>query len=337
MFKLYLTQRSVNEATAHYLTLIERAIFNAGQYSKRIFRVNDILKNDIVITVESKDFFLLQILKPRNKKINWFQGINPEEALMMYKNPLRAALWRFFEQVTLRKSSLNIFVSKAMQAHYLTKYGYNSGNYFIMPCYNSPLNPLAFFEKGKYISPSFVYTGSLSSWQCVNQVLLIFKQLQILIPNANLKILTTEREKARLMIKQFDVQNCEVDYVPAKQIGEELKKYKYGFLIREEHIVNTVSTPTKMNTYLANGVIPIYSNVISDFEENINLDHYELRCSPKLVPMEIAQLIYNFEVKVEVEPKQFLELCQTIFNKYYNDKYYTEKLSMVFTNTLFTS
>jgi len=272
------------------------------------------------------------LLKPGNKKINWFQGINPEEAVMIYKNKLRAFIWEIYERITLKNAVLNLFVSKAMQSHYNNKYGYNGDNYLIMPCYNAYLNPAAFLDKDKYTNPKFVYSGSLSTWQCINKVLEIFKHVQSLIPDASLMILTAAQTKARLMIKQHQLNNCDVAYIPSDQIGDELKKYKYGFLIREDHMVNTVSTPTKMNTYLANGIIPVFSDVVADFKDKIALYEYELRLSTTLHSKEIAQIIYDFEANVRVEPTRYMAYCQTIFDTYYNDKIYTEPLGMIFKN-----
>jgi glycosyltransferase involved in cell wall biosynthesis len=329
MFKFYLTDRSINEATTYYLSLIERAIVLIGSQSERIFSVSKIEEKDVVITIEAKDFFMVQLLKPKNKKINWFQGITPEEAKMMNKTKLHALAWEMFERVALKKSILNLFVSEAMQQHYYRKYGYSKSNYIVVPCYNALLNYGNFYTEEKYINPRFVYAGTLSKWQCIDQILNVFKIVQTLLPNAELKILTSEQEKGKLMVEQLKIKNVQVKYVPFSHIGEELKKYKYGFLIREDHIVNAVATPTKMSTYLANGVIPIFSNVVSAFVGNIDLGEYELRIPAEWTAKQIAQNIVGFEKHIVVNPEKLFGKCQYIFNEYYNDQYNTQQLATV--------
>ena len=116
-----------------------------------------------------------------------------------------------------------------------------------------------------------MYAGSLSAWQNIDETLKIFKQIENIIPEATLTLLTEEKIKAQALIKQYDIQNAMVRYVSLNNLNEELLKHKYGFLLRKDIKVNNVSTPTKMNSYLSSGVIPIYSDAIKDFSKHINL------------------------------------------------------------------
>jgi len=56
-----------------------------------------------------------------------------------------------------------------------------------------------------------------------------------------------------------------VKTVSPEDITIELTPYQYGFILRDEHIMNQVSCPIKLCEYLANGVIPIMSQGIGDF------------------------------------------------------------------------
>jgi len=51
-----------------------------------------------------------------------------------------------------------------------------------------------------------------------------------------------EKEKANTILKKEQVQHFEVKYVPLSELDIELSKYKYGFLIRKNHIVNYILT-----------------------------------------------------------------------------------------------
>ncbi|HCH8014075.1 TPA: hypothetical protein NJW72_003719, partial [Acinetobacter baumannii] len=114
------------------------------------------------------------------------------------------------------------------------------------------------------------YAGSLATWQCVDKTLELYSLIERVLPNASLTLLTKEKELAETMINNYKIKNYSIKYVSLENLDTELLKYKYGFLIRENHIVNNVATPTKMNSYLANGIIPIYSSFIDDFKVNFN-------------------------------------------------------------------
>ncbi|MFH4294131.1 hypothetical protein WAJ58_23570, partial [Acinetobacter baumannii] len=83
-----------------------------------------------------------------------------------------------------------------------------------------------------------------------------------------------------------------IKYVSLENLDTELLKYKYGFLIRENHIVNNVATPTKMNSYLANGIIPIYLSFIDHFKVNFN--EYDFIVA-KEKTQDVLNDIVNFE------------------------------------------
>ncbi len=328
MFKFFLTERSVNEATDFYISLIERAILAAGYNSERIFSVKQISGNDVVVTIEAKDFLKVKLLKPGHKQINWYQGIVPEEAMMMFNSAWRKVLWEFFERLTLSKAELNLFVSQAMRQHYIKKYAYTGRHDLIIPCYNKPLTEAAFFINKKYTSPSFVYAGSLAAWQCINETLQIYKGVETAIPEASLTLLTADQEKAMELVKKYGIRNCEVRFCALAQLDQELSKYKYGFLIREAHIVNKVATPTKMNSYLALGVIPVFSDVVEAFKENLPFTGQgAIMINTALSLEQKVQQIVNFERHVKVLPQSLYEEYTRLFNNYYNDEVYITALS----------
>lgn len=327
-FKFFLTERSVNEATDFYIGLIERAIHVAGYKSERIFNVKQILGNDVVVTIEAKDFLKVKLLKPGHKQINWYQGIVPEEAMMMFNSSWRKVLWEFLERHTLSKANLNLFVSEAMRQHYIKKYGYSGRRDLIIPCYNKQLNKEAFFIHKKYRMPSFVYAGSLAAWQCIDETLQIYKGVEAGIPEASLTLLTADQEKAMNLVKKYEIRNCEVRFCALAQLDAELSKYKYGFLIREPHIINKVATPTKMNSYLALGVIPVFSNVIEAFKAHLPFtDNGAIKINPDLSLEEKVQQIINFERGIQVLPQSLYEEYAKLSDNYYNDEVYITSLS----------
>ena len=196
-----------------------------------------------------------------------------------------------------------------------------------MPCYNLHHKKAINLNLEKYDSPTFVYAGSLSAWQNIDETLQVYKQIENIIPEATLTLLTEEKIKAQALIKQNDIQNAQVRYVSLNNLNEELLKFKYGFLLRKDIRVNNVSTPTKMNSYLSSGVIPVYTDAIKDFLKHINLNNFNLRLKSSDSIEEMANTVISFEHN----ERDFTDLnshIKNIFNDYFNDKKYIEQIKI---------
>lgn len=326
MFKIVFLTNERNDATDYYVNLIKKSIEEQGDICTIINDLKEIEKDDVVLTISLKAFFLTWLKNPRQKIIHWFQGVTPEEAVMIYKNSWKRKIkWlylSFFENFVLRYSKFNFFVSDAMHKHYNIKYKYMGVNYLIMPCYNQSINVDA-FNDNKYKNVSFVYAGSLSDWQCIKESIWVFKEVHSKIPDAKFYLFTSEKEKAKKIIEKEGVVNVIIDYVGYNELNERLKNIKYGFLIREDTLVNNVATPTKMNGYLANGIIPIYINVIDDFKSKIS-GKIQIRT---LNYKDLPKLIIDFE-KVEVNVNDVFLEYSSYFNEYYSDNNYSKNIAL---------
>ena len=332
MFRIVLLKGDRNDATSFYLDIIRDAIIRAGDIVEYIENISDIHLGDNVVTITPKAFWMVKESRKTKLILHWFQGVAPEEVSFytyaIWKKLLMRKVYSWLEYFTLRKSDFNFFVSNGMMQHYARKYGYMNNNYFIMPCFNQSLLLDAFTDE-KYERPTFVYTGSLSKWQCFEPMLLLYKKIKARLPLATLTIYTKEREKAIFLLRKYDV-DAEIKYVSYQQLAMELKEYKYGFILRENNIVNNVATPTKMNSYLASGVIPIYTDVIDDYRKNLS-------CLEYVIPLGIdnsgIEKLFSFECD-KMRGKDVLKDYENIFMKYYNRDLYVDKISMQIRNLL---
>ena len=215
------------------------------------------------------------------------------------------------------------FVSEAMLQHYEKKYKVKvKHKAMIIPCYNKHLQKDTFFTPNRYTKPYFVYAGSLSAWQCFDEMLIIYKKIEEKLPHSKLTILTAEIEKANTALTEKQIQHFEVKYIPLEELEVELSKYKYGFLIRKTNVINYVATPTKMNSYLSVGLIPIFTDAVGDFNEKIHLEEYELKFSGDINIEKSVQKILEFENNINVNPKNYYNFVKSIFDNYYNDDKY---------------
>jgi hypothetical protein len=228
------------------------------------------------------------------------------------------------EKYALQISKLNIFVSERMKKHYIEKYNYISRNDIIIPCYNQNINKNAFNQE-KYSIPSFVYAGSVHHWQCIDEMLILFRSIKEQLSSATLTIYTKEQEVVINKLEKYSLNNSViVKYLPYQELKHELSQFKYGFLLREEHIVNHVATPIKINTYLANGIIPIITNVIDFYNTTLNMLEYKIILSDNLKNIfSHSKKIISFDkntINVEKMRNEYL----AFFHRYYNDDKYID-------------
>lgn len=332
MVKLYAPGTGLNDATRFYTDIIISAFENLGYNVVSVDNVANINYDDIVLTISMGR--CEEIIKRKPKKIiHWFQGILPEECFLQKKNYLKKIKWYIIESLidkhVLTKSDFNFFVSQTMVEHYQKKYGYKKDNYYIMPCFNLRLNEDA-FQREKYNKPTFVYAGSLSEWQCFPQTVKLFSEIKKQLPAAEFTIFTQEKEKASKILQKYNI-DAIVDYVPYQQLSQEMKKFKYGFIIRKDIEINRVATPTKMNSYLSDGIIPIYTDVIGYYKQNMSNMKYSIPLQPK--SLQGLKKLFEFENK-GIDRDLLLSEYKEIFDVCYNREFYVKQITRKLTEIL---
>lgn len=330
-YKIYLLKGEHNNATSNYISIIKEGLESAGKEVEIVNKVSLIERDDIVLTITAKAFAAAWLRNPKQKFISWFQGIAPEEVDVMFAHKtveriLKKIFYGTFERLAMKKCQFAFFVSDAMVRHYKAKYGYQSNNYIVMPCFNMSIDSKA-FNKEHYSKPTFVFAGHIFPWQCLEETLQLFVEIKKRLPKATLTLLCDHKQEARALLDKYGLCDSEIDYVPLNVLGDKLAEFKYGFIIRNDIEVNRVATPTKLNSYLSAGIIPIFSDVISDFKDKINGNVIKLPSHHSW--SEAADIIAEFDKK-EISSEDIYANFNSIFQTYYSREYYLEKIKKIF-------
>lgn len=322
---LYCDKRSLNDATNYYVNIIKECIIERGYQFYITHNQFEIKSPNLILTLTEKFYFLAKMRFPFVNTIYWAQGVSAEElklnGIKTLKNKIRFIFKYITENFAVNTSNILFVVSEKMLNFYSTKYRYDikKNNYIIMPCFNLELSK--YFNISQYKYPTFVYAGSASSWQCVDKMLIVYSLLEKNMKDTKMVILSADKEIFENYVKKYNIKNYEIKYIPQKELNNELHKYKYGFLLREDHIVNNVATPTKMNSYLSNYVIPIYSNAVEDFVKNIKMDEFSIVTKCPLDETEICNQIFEFEMSKHDYSELKIKI-ENIFEKHYNKEKY---------------
>lgn len=315
---LYCDKRSLNDATIYYVEIVNDCLRGLGYEVITVHRLNEIINPALIFTISNYNFVKAKLRFPFVRSVNWAQGISYEEAKMTRAYWKRYPLW-IFEQITIWLADMHLFVSDMMCEYYRKHFSYKNNRHVIMPCYNLPLGELSPLER--YVSPTFVYAGGVSQWQGIDVLLDTYAKIEAVIPEASLTMYCKEEDYIYKEAQKRDIKNITVKYIPLDQLQKELSQYKYGFILREKNWVNYVATPTKMNSYLAAYLIPIFSNGVNDFEQNINLGEFTIMAKTPLIPNAIAEQIIAFENSDHCYIK-YGNIVKDVFEQHYNNKYY---------------
>lgn len=315
--------------TNTYISTIRKAIGELGEQcevwngSDRISKYKDYLIFDECKVAAQ------YVLKGYRNIIVWIQGIVPEEALMKGYAMYRYWVHSLLEYITLRKSKLIFLCSDAMKKHYEKKYHLNlSKKVFIMPCFNEiSISDKAFSDSRKISENNFVYIGSLSAWQCFEETLQVYKKIESKSKvETRIYIYTYEQEKAFKLLKKYAIKNYVVDFLPSNQLGNVLGKFKYGFVLRKNHIVNRVATPTKLSNYIAHGIIPIYSECLDSFNKYVKETKGKaIVCNVENLDEGIANIYSDMTSVLDLD--QLKQWCTYTFDSYYNQHCYCRQIA----------
>lgn len=258
-----------SEVTDEYLKAIGAAYASMGREVRYVRELDDIAtaKSDVVVLAVAFDVFKF-LRRGYRHVVYWSQGVWPEESYLRHHSKLRFSICSAIEKAALRGSERLFLVSGAMLRHYEEKYGISiTDKSMIMACSNETFHREAFHVEGKYNRPVFTYAGSLVQYQCIDQTLEAFRAIKERLPQAELLLFTGQTDEAKKKIELLGVSGVTVDCKPRQDLWRYISRAKYGFVLREDCTINRVATPTKISTYLANGVIPVYSKCLEGFSE----------------------------------------------------------------------
>ncbi|NHA04455.1 glycosyltransferase family 4 protein [Mucilaginibacter sp. HC2] len=250
----------------------------------------------------------------RKKTILDVHGVVPEELVSVGRN-FRAGLYSLVEKVAFRKMSLMIFVTESMADYYKKKYPGWHGAYkifYIVPANLVVDNNTAIENNGKI---NVIYSGNTQKWQNIELMLNVIKNN--LSENINYLILTGEPEVFNEQIKNLNINadKISVKSVHPNELAQYYNKAHYGFILRDDVVVNRVANPTKLIEYLCYGVTPIVKSAeIGDFMklkyEYLNYEDF----SDKLLPVksEINLNIAKFIIENYDPQKIFDEIFEML-------------------------
>ncbi|MBK7960894.1 MAG: hypothetical protein IPK04_06610 [Bdellovibrionales bacterium] len=197
-----------------------------------------------------------------------FHGVVPEENLLYQDSSLFAEM-NEIEAYAYRFANSIVVVSESMKDHFQKKYPDLMKETIHLPVAapnekHSDLNRIDKILKLKQEN-LLLYSGGTQKWQNLDK---IYSFIQSSPPDYRFIFLSPDYKNIRLKLKELGIiQKCEIHY--SSKMTDLLSYYeraKFGFILRDDNVVNRVASPTKVFEYLNFGIIPVVdSPKIGDF------------------------------------------------------------------------
>ena len=305
--------------TRDYLSVIESALSSLAVRRHNISRLvpQTGLSSRIAVTVTAADAARARKLG-YGKVILWTQGLSPEESFLRQHSYLRYLVLSAIEKKGLGCADFVFLVSDEMKAHFERKYRMQIPNAFVMPCFNEEMDREQFLVHD-YNDNVFIYAGTLAAWQCFEQTVRLYKQIEETYGNiVRFLVLTQQQKEAETVLKKYGIKNYSTACVRKEQVRMEMAKAKFGFCIREDTAVNRAATPTKLSSYVCNGVIPVYSSCLRDFHRRAQGNPYCLCVDDAL----FWEKLWRCMLGDKIEGKNMFHEFQESFGRYYSKNSY---------------
>ena len=272
-------------------------------------------KTIYIHSIHPVKFFLYGLLFINKNKQNIIldaHGVVPEE-LQLYGMEFKYKYMLIVEKYLFKKLNYCICVSTMMIKHFQTRYPDLDIKYELLFTSELLLEPdksakdnLIKELKISSADSVFIYSGNAQLWQ---NIPLMMNCIQDLNKNPNLKIiiLSGEAEIFKDWIKdnKMDEHNIIIRSVLPSELSIYYSIAHYGFVLRDDILINRVANPTKMLEYLQFGIIPI---VLSPFIGDYFHFGYDFVC---ILDLNIAAITPKKSVKN-------IKIANTITNKKMN-------------------
>lgn len=278
-----------------YLNLNNKAVEKAYDRIYDLFDINKVkiyhkeeVENYLSLKDDNDEFFVCAniwhvlylkykalVKLKRIKIIFWVQGTVAHESFLKNKSYFRFFILWFLEYISLILSDCYIYVSPYMKDYYEKKFFTSSKQSIVMPCI-SDLNQNI---KIKRDSENYCYIGGMSKWQNFETII---KMMNIIVEHNNeakFSVATNDLTVCQAKLEELATEKLlkvtsVVSLVSKQEIENFLSAASFGFLIRDDIVVNNVASPIKLAEYLSCGVNVISTKGITSYTNLIEQAGY---------------------------------------------------------------
>jgi len=241
------------------------------------------------------------------------------------------------EQRVLSLVDQVIFVSDRMGHYYEAVMKRNFSTAAVIPCAVDAAS-LPDVEKRNLLREKhglterflIAYVGSAVAYQQPRQMITLFSQIRIVLPQAFFLGITQSPQVFRELLSEQGVP--EEDYLltslPHEQVMETLQMGDVGLLLREDSLLNQVSSPTKFAEYLLAGLPVLLTKDAGDY--GVIAQSKGLGYLVDLDKLKVDQPLVDFLRSVQFNREDYLNHCRDYTQSELSWEHYGKVLARLF-------
>jgi len=201
---------------------------------------------------------------PYTTKILDLHGVVTEEFRIQQRFYL-ANLFEAIERRAIKNCNIIIVVSKKMESYIREKYrNIFTGQIILLPIIPPDTSDKPYRPKNTNKNV-IVYAGGAQKWQQIPKMVSTIQRTHL---HFEYRVYCPEPNKIKSLLSEKIQDNIIVEYKPHEELIKIYPECQYGFILREDNIVNNVACPSKLVEYLYWGIIPIVdTDNIGDFKD----------------------------------------------------------------------
>ena len=318
----------------YFLKGIPKTFFTVKKYKIKLIHTRSLFPAIIGLCIK--------IIFPKTKLLYDNRGVLIEEMIYtgIYKRAgFREKIMRRLENRVIRKSDHIVVVSKVFKDFLINKYSHLENLSDKISVINNKteidnkITPEDLdLRKDKNII-TCIYSGSSAQWQSVQEIFTFAQKCLSEFKDFKLKILTYHPEEFQNQFLHFNdlSEITEILNVSSDKVFNHLAKANYGLLLREDNIINNVSSPLKFAEYLAAGLPVVVSKGVGDTGEII--DKYNVGVVIKNNDFQTAIL----ELKELLKDSSVYKRCREVAVKEFNLEKSFKDYKLIYDNLIFSS
>ena len=243
--------------------------------------VRKIINNHDIRILHARSFFpvilsyLLKLLMINDLKIIYDnRGVYIDEMVEIgkWKNGIKEKLLRLIEKFVERRSDKIVIVSNCFKNHLVRKHGQKITSKLEVIANRTDIDNNIIANK-KLVEPiTLVYSGSAAKWQNINDLIHLFNLADQIFTSIKFKVVSYELDKIIEIIPSHNELKSKISFISAdsKEVKNELSVCNCGILLRQNNLINNVSSPLKFAEYMSAGLPVLVSEGIGDTAEFVN-------------------------------------------------------------------
>lgn len=263
------------------------------------------------------NLFKVHFFYKPSKTILDIHGVVPEELEFLNKH-IMSTLLSYVEKKAILNCQKLIHVTDAMLQHYEIKYNCDlTTRSLVLPIFESESVNYNYAKWNDDVL-RVVYAGGMQAWQNIDMMVDSVANLNTMNPENKMHFnFFFPKSQVTIFNEKYPnlslMHNVSVSSLPKDEILTFLTQCHFGFVLRDDILVNKVACPTKLIEYLECGVIPVIkSPYIGDFHQ---LGYKFMSFAELITKANDRDLLLNMSQKNDEVVKTFKDVAEKSKNK----------------------